>query len=226
MSDFAGGNLAEVTGFGLHIYDGSTSGLTNLELDTGFANIEFTGAPGYLPVFFVPANPIAPCGNTPSITLTGTVGAVVGYLPAYLASNTVVTVTINGNTQSTVIDDATGDFSINLNFTNMLARPYPITYTCASDNVSFVAGTNDTTGLVVGECPPIPPWLPFGLQGMNLVVPVPTMAGHTYYLLQTTNLSPPVVWTTNTSFAGTGGMVTNLVPITLAKELYLKFQVN
>jgi hypothetical protein len=33
--------------------------------------------------------------------------------------------------------------------------------------------------------------------------------GYNYYLLQATNLTPPVVWTTNSITAGTGGNITN-----------------
>jgi hypothetical protein len=62
--------------------------------------------------------------------------------------------------------------------------------------------------------------------GKNLLISVATSNGHTYYLLTATNLNPPVVWTTNNTTAGTGGTITNSVPLNLAKDLYLKVQAN
>jgi len=63
--------------------------------------------------------------------------------------------------------------------------------------------------------------------GTNLMVGVPTQSGYIYYLLSTTNLAPPVVWTTNTSFAGTGTTITTPVPINQSQQnLFMKFRVE
>ncbi|HWD91747.1 MAG TPA: hypothetical protein VG938_05285 [Verrucomicrobiae bacterium] len=49
--------------------------------------------------------------------------------------------------------------------------------------------------------------------GTNLVVSTMTQSGFNYYLLSTTNLTPPSVWSTNSITSGTDGIITNLVPI-------------
>ena len=136
-----------------------------------------------------------------------------------------------GTTQSTTVSDSTGDFSIVYTLPALANGNYAITYTTPSDNVSFVAGTNNATQLTVGVSAVPPPVIPapkLNAAGTSLQVTPGgnTAAGHTYYLLQTTNLNPPVVWTTNTSFAGTGAPVTNTVPLNSAKDIYLKYQVN
>ena len=50
-----------------------------------------------------------------SVTLTGTVSGFVDSTNLPLFTNTLISVTINGSTQTTAINDATGDFSINFN---------------------------------------------------------------------------------------------------------------
>jgi hypothetical protein len=58
--------------------------------------------------------------------------------------------------------------------------------------------------------PPAPPSFgPVYVSSGNLVLTTPTQLGYTYNLLQTSNLNPPVVWTTNSTTAGTGGTITN-----------------
>ncbi len=48
--------------------------------------------------------------------------------------------------------------------------------------------------------------------------------GFNYYLLSTTNLAPPVVWTTNSITAGTGGLITGHVPGTPGvREQYVRY---
>ncbi|MGA3265515.1 MAG: hypothetical protein ABSE16_01680 [Verrucomicrobiota bacterium] len=143
----AGANPSSATAFELEIYDANVN--TNVELDVGFANIAFTGAPGYLPVYTNLSSPAISPGTT-SVTLTGSVGSLVGGVPFYLAPNTPITATINGVTESGTIDDATGDFSINFTGTGgWAAGQYTITYTNASDQVAFVLGTGADT-LTVG----------------------------------------------------------------------------
>ncbi|MGA3265332.1 MAG: hypothetical protein ABSE16_00755 [Verrucomicrobiota bacterium] len=219
------------TALQLGIYDGDLNGQTTF--DIGFANMQFYGAPGYTPVFTVPANPtVAP--GAPSVTLTGKVSAVVGGQNTYLNLGTPVNATIagGGSTQTTTVYDSTGDFSIVYTLPALGNGNYQITYTTPSDNVSFVPGTNNSTSLTVTTISPVgPPNIPapkLNAAGTALLVTPggDTSSGHMYYLLQTTNLSPPVVWTTNTSFMGTGAPVTNSVPLNTAKDIYLKYQVN
>jgi hypothetical protein len=222
------------TALQLEVYDGNLATLTpntDVEFDIGFANIEFYGAPGYTPVYTCPAPTAAP--DAPSVTLTGSVGSPVGGVPFYLNRGTPVNVTVaGGTTQSTTVYDSKGDFSIVYTLPALGNGSYQITYTTPSDNVSFVAGMNNTNNLTVTSVGPAPtPVIPapkLNATGTSLLVTPGgnTASGHTYYLLQTTNLNPPVVWTTNTSFAGTGAPVTNSVLINSAKDLYLKYQVN
>ena len=61
--------------------------------------------------------------------------------------------------------------------------------------------------------PSILPVYPDG-TGTNLVLRVGTVAGHNYLLESATNLTPPISWITNSTTAGTGGTITNTLPIT------------
>ncbi|MGA3268111.1 MAG: fibronectin type III domain-containing protein, partial [Verrucomicrobiota bacterium] len=137
------GNVANwtfINQINLNVVDGYYDTPTNVML--GYANLEFTGAPGYPPVFSNLANPSISAG-TPSVTLTGTVSGGNGN---YLANGTLVSVTISGNTQTTTIDDNTGDFSINFTgLASLSSASYPIAYVSASDNQIFLAGTNNST---------------------------------------------------------------------------------
>ena len=198
-----GGNVINwtfINQINLNVVDGYYHTPTNVML--GYANLEFTGAPGYPPVFSGLANPVNIPSGTPGVTLTGTVSGGNGN---YLANGTLVSVTINGNTQTTAIDDNTGDFTINFTgLASLASASYPITYASASDYQIFVAGTNNATSLAVagggaasddhaGQLDP---------TGRNLQISVSTSLGHPYYLLSATNLNPPVVWSTNTTTAG------------------------
>src|ERR1019366_7354825 len=71
------------------------------------------------------ANPSIIYG-TPTVTLGGTVSATG---PVYPASGRTITVSINGNAQTTTISDSTGDFSINYNPSGIIysTSPYAIT---------------------------------------------------------------------------------------------------
>jgi hypothetical protein len=192
----------------------------------GYANFKFTGAPGYQPVFsgLLTTNIT---GGTPSVTLTGTVSGGKGN---YLASNTVITVIIKGTPQTTTISGATGHFSLSYNTAGLSQGVYPVTYACAADNQIFVAATNTATSLTVTAGTPNAPRIVtprLDATGTNLVVSVQTQTGYNYYLLSTTNLAPPVVWTTNSIAAGTNGMITNLVPMSKSEQtLFLKYLVK
>ena len=64
-------------------------------------------------------------------------------------------------------------------------------------------------------------------SGANLVVKVTTQSGYLYELLSTPSLNPPVVWTTHSITVGTGGVITNLVPIVKSQQsLYLQYLVQ
>jgi hypothetical protein len=98
--------------------------------------------------------------------------------------------------------------------------------------VALVGATDGSTSLTLTTgiiAPPAPTILPPGIDslGKNLVVNVATVSGFNYYLLTTTNLAPPVVWATNSITAGTGGTITNLVPISVSKSgLFLRYFVQ
>jgi len=78
-----------------------------------------------------------------SITLAGKVSA---SGPLYPPSGETITVTINGNAQTTTINDSTGDFSFSYNPSTLPASgtPYAITYSYAGD-ADFNAAPNDTS---------------------------------------------------------------------------------
>ncbi len=76
--------------------------------------------------------------------------------------------TINGSTQNTVINDATGDFSIAFNTTGFASGTYPVTYVSATDMVGLIGATNTSTSLTLGAPPARPTILP------------PRVAGHKF----------------------------------------------
>jgi hypothetical protein len=86
-----------------------------------------------------------------AVTLSGTVSAAG---PIYPAMGETVTVTVNGNAQTTTINDATGHFSFvyNLSTIPASANPYTITYIYAGDSLLFPA-TNTSTTLTVNPAP-------------------------------------------------------------------------
>ncbi len=91
--------------------------------------------------------------GAPSIMLGGTVSAAG---PLYPAMGETIGVTVNGNTQTTTVNDATGDFSLNYNPSTLPAggAPYSITYSYAGD-ASLNGATNATTTLTVNRRPVI-----------------------------------------------------------------------
>ncbi len=87
--------------------------------------------------------------GTSAIILGGKISAAG---PVYPASGETVTVTINGNSQTTTIDDSTGDFSFNYNPHTIPASgaAYTITYSYAGD-ASLPPLTNTSTTLTVNR---------------------------------------------------------------------------
>jgi len=228
LADWSAYDLTQVSAFGINVLDFNyVSAATPVAMR--YANIAFSGAPAWKPVFSV-ASKTAASGSA-SVTLTGTVSSMVGDAPVYLWTGTPITVTINGSTQTTAINDSTGGFTIDFATTGFADGTYPVTYTADSDMVALIGATNTSTTLTLSTIvPPTPPTIlapSVDATGTNLVLSVATESGHDYYLLSTTNLAPPVVWSTNTITAGTGGAITNLVPIDKnQRALFLKYQVQ
>lgn len=82
----------------------------------------------------------------------------------------------------------------------------------ATASLQFSGGV---LNLVVIGPAPTPTILPVHLDGLgNIIIRTETAAGHKYLLLSTTNMTPPVSWMTNSTTAGTGGIITNTVMVT------------
>jgi pectin methylesterase-like acyl-CoA thioesterase len=87
--------------------------------------------------------------GTPGIVLSGTVSATG---PAYPANGEAISVTINGNTQNTTVNDSTGDFSITYNSATLPASgtAYPISYSYAG-NSQLTSASDTSTALTVNQ---------------------------------------------------------------------------
>jgi Ig-like domain from next to BRCA1 gene/MBG domain (YGX type)/Immunoglobulin I-set domain/Immunoglobulin domain len=98
------------------------------------------------------ASPSAYAGS--AVTLSGTVSAAG---PIYPALGETITVTINGNAQTTTINDLTGDFSLIYNLAAIppSADPYSVAYVYGGDRY-FLAATNTSTTLTVNPAPLYP----------------------------------------------------------------------
>jgi O-glycosyl hydrolase len=85
--------------------------------------------------------------GTPVITLAGKISAAG---PLYPASGETITVTINGNAQTTTISDASGDFTISYSSSALPASgaAYGITYSYGGD-ASFMNASDNSTALTV-----------------------------------------------------------------------------
>ena len=134
-----------------------TSGGTQSTFATGLNSpsyIAFQPQPSALFSSLTPSQSIT-CGTT-SITLAG---KVISTGPTYPASGETITVTINGNAQTTAITDPTGDFSFSYHSSTIpaSANPYPITYFYPGDALLNPA-TNTSTTLTVTRAIPIITW--------------------------------------------------------------------
>ena len=82
---------------------------------------------------------------------------------------------------------------------------------------SLVWNTNDLavdgTISVVNPAPPAPTIDPVYLAGGNIVISTPTVSGAEYVLETAPSLEPPVTWTPVITNNGTGGSITNLIPV-------------
>jgi autotransporter-associated beta strand protein len=140
---------------------GSSAGVQNISSFAGLTlggtaatNYTLTGASGTVtitsvtPAFSGLTASQSIAYGTPTITLGGTVSATG---PLYPASGETITVTINGNAQTTTISDSTGDFSLTYTNTSTLpvsGSPYTITYSYAGDT-SFNSASDSSTALTV-----------------------------------------------------------------------------
>lgn len=228
LADWNSYDLTSVSAFGINVLDFNfVAGATPVGIH--YANIAFCHAPAWTPTFSV-ANKTIATGSA-SAALTGTVSSMVGGTPVYLWTGTPITVTINGRTQTTSVNDATGGFAIIFDTTGFADGTYPVTYAAESDMVALLGATNSSTTLTLSiNVPPTAPTiLPPNLDatGTNLVVQVATQSGYNYYLLGTTNLAPPVVWITNSVTAGTGGIIRTLVPINQSQRgIFMRYLVQ
>jgi alpha-L-arabinofuranosidase len=114
---------------------------TSAGINTNLITPQFSNLTGSMAV---------PYGSS-SVPFSGTVSSTNGI---YLAEGTVITVTINGNSQQTSIDDSTGDFTINYDASSLpvSAMPYPITYVSAPAN-SLLSATDSSTTLTINPLP-------------------------------------------------------------------------
>jgi len=119
------------------------------------ANYTLAGASGTVivtnhptPIFSGLISPTITYG-TSNVTLTGTVSA---DGTSYPPSGTVVTITINFSSQTTAIDDSTGDFSINYNIVGLPAFPFTVSYLCAASD-SLNAATDMSSTLTINPLP-------------------------------------------------------------------------
>jgi autotransporter-associated beta strand protein len=87
-----------------------------------------------------------------NILLAGTVS---GAGPSYPAQGEPITVIINGNAQSTTINDATGDFSFSYNSSTIpaSATAYAITYFYPGNGTTMSAAADSSTTLTVAKAP-------------------------------------------------------------------------
>jgi hypothetical protein len=138
-------------------------------------------------------------GNS-SITLSGTLSA----SGAYPAAGETITVTIDGNAQTTTVSDATGDFSINYNSSTVPASGtyYAIGYSYAGDG-ALNPCDNSLTKLTVTNPPPVTASITLPTDGVLSIIF--TGNPNTAYVVQTaTNLAGP--WQpVSTNSAGVDG---------------------
>jgi hypothetical protein len=126
-----------------------------------------------------------------------------------------------------VAEPVAGDSFQLFSATSIVGRFTSVTLPSLTDTkLSWNTNNLYTTGTiaVVGTAPPQPTIQPVFIDGTgtNLVVRIGTTSGFDYVLETTTNLVPVVVWTPILTNAGTGGVITNLLPVskTTPKRFY------
>ena len=142
----------------------------------------------------LPASQSIPFGTT-AITLSGRVSY--SSPTTYPAYGETITVTINGNAQTTTINDIGGDFSFSYNPSAIPANPtpYPIIYSYAGDAL-LIAANNPSTALTVNQATP-------------LITTLPTASDITYgQALSASTLSGGVASASGTIVAGSFAFTT------------------
>jgi autotransporter-associated beta strand protein len=163
-----------------------------------------------------------PVGDS-TVTLSGRVSA----SGIYPTNGETVTITINGNAQTAMIKDSTGDFTNIYNASTIPASPtaYAITYSYGGDTL-LNSAVNTSTTLTVGS-PTMPTITSVGVTGMtlNLTATNATPNGP-YVLLSTTNLALALtnwtpVLTNNADASGNINLSTNVVNPAIPAEFFI-----
>ena len=202
----SGGQLMGVTGGScsgsvIQIVDGATNGVKLAAADGQWVCAGLTYDVGGNQSVLFDFDTFAPSTTTAPLSVNGTV-AFDGTVTALIANG------VWSGTNNYPLLTASGGFSGN-----------PPTSVVLPPSVGgFLQVTGNTLFLNVTNAPaapaPQPTILPVYGDGLgNIVIRTDTTAGYNYLLLSTTNLTPPVVWVTNSTTAGTGGTITNPVPV-------------
>jgi autotransporter-associated beta strand protein len=140
----AGSYSVSVTGSGL--ISGATA---SIQVSGGNVNLVMMATPTYSGL----TSSQSITYGAASVTLGGKLSATG---PIYPPNGETVTVTINGNAQTTTINDSTGDFSINYNLSGLVYSPnaYTITYSYAGD--ATFNSASDTSKTLTVNAPTAP----------------------------------------------------------------------
>jgi hypothetical protein len=205
----AGGATFSVSGMTSTFVLGSSQTLSNAAAATGIIN-------GSLNTTASSTVAVSYTNGTPSLSVAN------GTLT--LTPNTVFQISITGPVL------ASGTYKIiSKGGFGSVAGTAPSTVTVfGGAGTSSLSISNNELYLTVLATPNAPVILPPYVNGLNqLVLAVPTQLGFNYLLLSTTNLNPPVVWTTNSTTAGTGGNITNTVPVgSVPPNQFFRYQVH
>jgi autotransporter-associated beta strand protein len=102
----------------------------------------------------LPGNHTINHGDAGSLTLSGTLSDNTGASPVYPNMGETVYVSIGNVTQSTTINDATGDFSLTFDQSKIPGGTWPIVYSYLGNPALPLAATSDTTTyLIVNQVP-------------------------------------------------------------------------
>jgi hypothetical protein len=189
--------------------------------DTNIANPEFMPMlraefPPVTPVFSgLTPNQTIGFGNS-SITLSGTLSA----NGAYPAPGETISVSIDGNAQTTTVRDSAGDFLINYNpsAVPVSGTPYAITYAYSGDGALNPA-TNALTTLTVTNSPPVTGTIKLNTNG---AVSIRYLGNpNTTYLLQmATNLVGSWQTVSTNIFGQNGSWTFTDVNVTTTQKFY------
>jgi uncharacterized delta-60 repeat protein len=113
--------------------------------------------------------------GTPTVALAGTLSA---SGPVYPPLGETIAITIDGNQQTTTINDSTGDFSLNYNSSAIPVGGYIISYSYAGD-ASFGPASNTITVLTVLTKPS---YIALGTNGSTSVTNFTFQGDTTYYV--------------------------------------------